>query len=92
VELFPKNGCAVNLHIKNAEAYRLARAIADATGETLTHAVIEALRERYVELQRRKAKGSVEEILSIASRVSAHLKRPNVSHGELLYDQNGLPK
>ncbi len=82
----------MSLNIKNPEAYRLAQAIADATGETLTHAVTEALRERYAKLERRKAKASVHEILSIANRVSAHLKGPYVDHGEFLYDENGLPK
>ena len=82
----------MSLNIKNPEAYRLAHAIADATGETLTHAVTEALRERYAKLEHRKTKASVSEILSIANRVSAHLKGPYVDHGEFLYDENGLPK
>ena len=82
----------MSLNIKNPEAYRLAQAIADATGETLTHAVTEALRERYAKIEGRKSKASVDEILAIADRVAAHVKGPYPDHGELLYDENGLPK
>jgi hypothetical protein len=35
------------LNVKDPEAHRLAQAIAEETGETLTRAVTEALRERY---------------------------------------------
>ncbi len=82
----------MSLNIKNPEAYRLAQAIADATGETLTHAVTEALRERYAKLEKRKGKASVEEILAIADRVAAHVKKPYIDHGALLYGEHGLPK
>ncbi|MGP0072106.1 MAG: hypothetical protein ACLPWF_09250 [Bryobacteraceae bacterium] len=35
---------------------------------------------------------TVEELLAIANRAAAHVKRPYVDHAELLYDDNGLPK
>jgi antitoxin VapB len=82
----------MSLNIKNPEAYRLAHAIADATGETLTHAVTEALRERHARLEKRKGKAGVEEMLAIADRVAAHVKGPYVDHGAFLYDEHGLPK
>lgn len=78
--------------MKDPEAHRLAQAIAQATGESMTHIVTEALRERYASLERRKGRASVEEILAIADRVSAHVKGPYVDHGELLYDEKGLPR
>ena len=81
-----------SLNVKNPEAHRLAQAIASMTGDNLTHAVTEALRERYERLQSRQGKASVEEILAIADRVAAHVKRPYVDHSELLYDERGLPK
>jgi antitoxin VapB len=81
-----------SLNLKDPEAHRLAAAIAETTGETLTRAVTESLRERWERLQRRNERASVEEILAIAKRASSHLKRPYVSHDELLYDENGLPK
>jgi antitoxin VapB len=36
----------VNLNIRDPEVHRLARAVADATGQTMTDAVKDALRER----------------------------------------------
>ena len=82
----------MTLTIKDPEAHRLATAISKATGETLTRAVTEALRERYERLQNRRRKASVEELLAIAKRASAQVKRPYVDHAEFLYDEHGLPK
>ena len=82
----------MSLNVKNPEAHRLAQAIAKATGETLTGAVTEALRERYERLRVRRGKASVEELLAIAKRASAQVKGPYLDHAELLYDQHGLPK
>lgn len=82
----------MTLNVKDPEAHRLAQAISRETGETLTHAVTEALRERYERLERRKSKARVEELLAIAKRASAQVKRPYLDHAELLYDERGLPK
>lgn len=79
----------MRLHIENPEAHRLARAIADETGETLTKVVIDALRER---LGKKPRKATAAELMAIARRVSKDLKRPYVDHGELLYDEDGLPR
>jgi antitoxin VapB len=54
--------------------------------------VTEALRERYAKIEHRKGKASVEELLAIADRAAAHVKRPYADHADLLYDENGLPK
>lgn len=82
----------MSLNIKDPEAHRLAHAIARATGQSMTRVVTEALRERYARIERRKGKASVAELLGIADRAAAHLKRPYADHAELLYDENGLPK
>jgi len=82
----------MTLNVKDPEAHRLAQAVAKATGETITQAVTEALRERYERLQRRRRKASVEELLAIAKRASAQVKRPYLNHAEFLYDERGLPK
>jgi antitoxin VapB len=83
---------ASSLNVKDPEAHRLAQLIANATGETLTHAVTEALRERYERIESRKDKASVEELLAIAKRASAQVKRSYLDHAEFLYDERGLPK
>jgi antitoxin VapB len=83
---------ALSLNVKDPEAHRLAQAIAQETGETMTRAVTEALRERYERLQRQRGKASVDELRAIAKRAAAHVKRPYLDHAALLYDQHGLPK
>jgi len=80
-----------NLNV-DPEAHSLAEAIARETGETLTRAVTEALRERYERLQRRGEKASLEELRAIAERAAAHVKRPYLDHAELLYDKHRLPE
>lgn len=82
----------MTLNMKDPEAHRLAQAIGDQTGETITRAVTEALRERHSRLQRRHHKASLEDLLAIARRVSAHVERPYPDHSDELYDDQGLPK
>jgi antitoxin VapB len=82
------------LSIKSEEADRLARELAKATGETLTQAVVNALRER---LQRQRGRNR-------ASRLRDELKRirkrcaalPVLDHRApediVGYDETGLPR
>ena len=81
------------LSIKNDEADRLARALAEATGETLTEAVVQALRER---LQREQGRAQPltlrEEIRKIRERCSRLPVLDPRAPDELLgYDERGLP-
>ena len=82
----------MSLNIKDPEAHRLARAVSEATGESMTRAVVVSLRERLERVQPKKRKATAEELLAIADRVAARLKGPYVDHGEWLYDESGLPK
>ena len=82
----------MSLSIKDPEAHRLAQAIARVTGQSMTRVVTDALRERFDRIERQKGKASVAELLAIADRAAAHARHAYVEHGELLYDENGLPK
>ncbi len=82
----------MSLNVKDPEAHRLAQAIARETGESLTKVVIESLRERYAKIEKLKGKASLTELMAIARRASRAVKRPYVEHGQLLYDEHGLPK
>jgi antitoxin VapB len=82
----------VSLNIKDPEAHRLAQAIAQATGETMTHVVTEALRERFERVQKSDPDTLAADLRAIAQRAAAHIKRPYLDHAELLYDEHGLPK
>lgn len=83
----------MSLNIKDPETHRLARAVAKATGETMTRAVTVALRERLERLQESKNKVSAEELLAIGRSCAALLTERPADHGESwLYDEHGLPK
>ncbi len=82
----------MSLNIKNSEAHQLAAEIARSTGETLTAAVTQALRERHARLRARGERADAAELKRIAERVSDQLAGPYISHGDLLYDDQGLPK
>ena len=81
-----------SLNINDRDARLLAEAIAAETGETLTHAVTTALRERYERIRKRNSDALAADIRSIAKRASAHIKGAALDHAELLYDEHGLPK
>ena len=90
--MLQKERRSMSLHIKDPEAHRLAQAIAQETGETMTRVVTDALRERYERLQTHRGKASVEELRAIAKRAAAHIRGPYLDHAEFLYDEHGLPK
>ena len=82
----------MSLNVKDPEAHRLAQAIAEETGQSLTKVVVESLRERHAQIEKRNGKASLAELMAIAKRASRGVKRPYVEHGQLLYDERGLPK
>ena len=82
------------LSLKDPEADRLAREVARRTGETLTTAVIVALKER---LARLRAKGRRrplrDELRDIARRCAALPTLDDRSADEIIgYDAKGLPR
>lgn len=83
----------MTLNIKDPEAHKLAQALARETGETMTDAVTEALRERLERIRRRrKPEVTAAELLAIGRRCASTLKGPAVDHATLLYDERGLPR
>ncbi len=83
----------MTLNIKNPETHRLATELARLTGETLTQAVTEAVRERLARLSKQRQKATAAELMAIGRRCAAHLHTPATSdeHATLLYDEQGLP-
>jgi antitoxin VapB len=94
------------LNIKDAEATRLVRELAELTGESQTEAVRKALRER---LEREKADRAAKtarseeetrreferiwpEIQKIQAEVREHMKPTDFLTDDDLYDEFGLPK
>jgi antitoxin VapB len=85
----------MSLNIKNAETYRLVKELADLTGESMTGAVTEAVRERLERLRRTEdGRGMAERIHAIAADMRARLPDDffDIEHGDLLYDEDGLPR
>jgi len=82
------------MNIKNKEAYRLNKQLAKLTGESLTTAVTEAVRERLDRARRKHGTDLAERLLLIGRDCAAHLKEPyrSTNHGTMLYDERGLPK
>lgn len=81
----------MRLNIKNPEACELAKLLTQETGETITAAVTQALRERLNSVRRKKAM-RLADLREIGKRCAALLKGPPIDHDELLYDEHGLPK
>ena len=84
----------MSLNIKNEEAHRLAQELAKLTGESMTAAVTEAVRERLERLRQNHRKDIAERLMKIAKECGPLWKEPfrSMDHGELLYDEKGLPK
>ncbi len=82
------------MNIKNDEAHRLARELATLTGESLTAAVTEAVRERLERTRRARGKSLADRLIAIGNDCAKRLKEPfrSADHGELLYDEHGLPR
>jgi antitoxin VapB len=81
------------LNIKHPEADRLARALARATGESLTEAVLTAIKER---LQRETGRGDADavrrNIRNIQQRFAARRGTDTRTPDEIIgYDEHGLP-
>ena len=82
----------MSLNIKNPEAHELAARLAQLTGESLTLAVTQSLRERLARLQSPAQRAQA--LLAIGRDCARRLTEPvrSIDHGEMLYDERGLPK
>lgn len=78
------------LSIKNEEADRLARELAELTGESLTEAIVVALRERLANKRRRP--GVEQRLRRLVAEVRAYPVKSEDEPDQLIgYDQRGLP-
>lgn len=81
----------MSMNIKSPEAYRLAKTLAAATGETMTEAVTVALRER---LERIQSDFEASDILAMAREIRERMPPGHFDQDfdALLYDERGLPR
>jgi antitoxin VapB len=84
----------MSLNIKNEKTHHMARELARATGESMSVAVSEAIRERLERVRADSKQDMVERIMKIAKECGPLWKEPyrSIDHGDLLYDEKGLPK
>lgn len=83
------------LNIKNKQTYELAKRLAEITGESLTEAVTQSVKERLARVERPSPEERLRRIQAIAERAAPGFVEPyrSIDHGDLLYDdETGLPK
>lgn len=83
------------MNIKNPHTHDLARELAGRTGETVTQAVTVALQERLDRVRtEQSAEWRIQRMHELAADIRSRLppEALAIDHGELLYDERGLPK
>jgi antitoxin VapB len=82
----------MSLNIKNAEAHAMAAELAKLTGESITAAVTEAIRQRLAyERKRRNRERLIADLLAIGERCAAYPRTDTRSIDDFLYDDDGMP-
>ncbi len=87
----------MGLNIKNPETYRLVKELAEATGQTMTGAVTEAVRQQLEQL-RSEGDDEVETRLARVLELAGEIRRGappgyfDQHFDALLYDETGLPR
>lgn len=86
----------MSLNIKNPETYRLVKELAGATGESMTTAVTEAVRERLerIRIANRDGVSDFDRALALIDEIRQRMPPGYLDQDfdELLYDDMGLPK
>jgi antitoxin VapB len=96
----------MQLNIKDPETHKLAQSLAKETGESMTDAVRQAIRERLERVRHEQKRDHLQQaekevrrkadmlaaLREISAQTAELLKGPPLDHAELLYDEHGLPK
>jgi antitoxin VapB len=90
--MFAATECKQKLPI--AFAACLKGELARLTGETMTAAVTQAVRERIARILRERDGRLADRLLMIGKDCAARLKEPfrSADHGDLLHDERGMPR
>jgi antitoxin VapB len=84
---------ATQLNIKSEDGYRLATELSALTGESLTMAVTEALRERLERERRGRDRAAKRQrLLDLAAEIRGSLRGVAGSDHAWLYDESGQPQ
>ncbi len=84
----------MSLNVKKKETHQLARQLAKITNESMTEAVTKAIRERLDRVRGIRKSDFADRLVLIGKDCAAHLREPfrSTPHGDLLYDEKGLPR
>jgi antitoxin VapB len=84
----------MSLNIKNEQTHRLVRKLARLTGRSMTATVEHAVQKELKEVEAKQGDDRLERILKIAREAAPLWVEPykSTAHGDLLYDEKGLPK
>lgn len=86
----------MSLNIKNEETHRLARELAELTGESITEAVTKAIEERLARQRNTEERihERAEAILAIGREAARHMPPEwrTMDVDAWMYDENGLPR
>ncbi len=85
----------MSLNIKNKEVFTLASDLAQLTGQSMTAVVLDALRkQRKSLLHQDSTEARVQKLMAIAERCAKHIRQPvsAVEHGDMLYNESGMPQ
>lgn len=78
-------------NIKNDETHALAKEVAEMSGESMSSAVDTALRERRDRLSANDRRARIQHIIELGRKHRDKDYVASTDHGDLLYDENGLP-
>jgi len=84
----------MSLNIKSEETHRLAKELASETGESMSQAVTIAIKQRLDAIRSGSPEEIAKKLMAIGSNCEGRWKEPwtSLEHGEILYDEFGLPK
>ncbi|HET8524018.1 MAG TPA: type II toxin-antitoxin system VapB family antitoxin [Thermomicrobiales bacterium] len=84
----------MSMNIKNPETTELVRELAALTGESLTTAITIAVRERLNRVRCEQEPSLFDRLTALSKQSAPRFKEPfkSTDHGDLLYDERGLPK
>jgi antitoxin VapB len=85
----------MTMNIKNQETHDLARELAELTGQSVTQAVTTALRAELERVRHDQDKAErLANLLELAEDMRSRMKPEffEIDHGDLLYDEQGLPR
>jgi antitoxin VapB len=83
----------MHLNIKSDEAHALAVELARLTNQSISKAVTRAIRLQLEREKRIRSRDALaEELLDIGRRCAQHKRHDTRPHGEVLYDDRGVPK